>query len=200
MVAAGEGPDIPVEVRKKFDDDGIFGARNEIALGDLKFVLLERAGFWKQLVACAGGKNQEVRGMPLALHAIARLFRRGIHRYDTRTVDGTTGFARAVEQQAIKHGPRVNDDGVRHLEPGPLLVAGNQIDRMNQLLGIGVVEQKRKALNGFVSQPAAAGLFPGEMFVKDFYRVTGAGKLFATDGTGRTATDDCNLCHKRSRL
>ena len=36
MIAARERPDVPLEVRKKFDDDGVRGLRNEIALSDFQ--------------------------------------------------------------------------------------------------------------------------------------------------------------------
>ncbi len=35
MIAAREGPNVAVEMRKKLDDDGIFGLRDEIALGEM---------------------------------------------------------------------------------------------------------------------------------------------------------------------
>jgi hypothetical protein len=40
MIAARERPDVPIEVREKFDDDGVRGLRNEVALGNFEFVLL----------------------------------------------------------------------------------------------------------------------------------------------------------------
>src|SRR5437870_1859392 len=42
-----------------------------------------------------------------------------------------------------------------HVEGGVLLFATDQFDGVHQLLGIGIIEQEWKALNGFVRQAAA---------------------------------------------
>src|SRR5215470_3168000 len=84
---------------------------------------------------------------------------------------------------------------MRHLEGGALLVAGDKFDGVDQLLGIWIIEQERKTLNGLVSQPPAAGFFPGQMFVKNLDGMASAGKFRSAHGTRRTPTDDCDFCH-----
>jgi len=66
---------------------------------------------------------------------------------------------------------------------------------VDQLLGIWIIEQERKTLNGFVRQAAAAGFFPGQMFVKNLDGMASAGKFRSAHGTRRTTTDDCDFCH-----
>src|SRR4030095_3871378 len=149
MVAAGERPDVAVKVRKELDDDGIGGLRDEVALSDFEFVFLERTRFGKELVASAGGENEKVRGVPFSINTIAGLFVCRLHGNDVRVVDGATSFTSAVKQQAIQHGARIDDDGMGHVERGALLVAGDEFDRVDEFLGIGVVEKERETLNGF---------------------------------------------------
>src|SRR5262249_28554720 len=82
-----------------------------------------------------------------------------------------------------------------HVQQGVLIIAGDELDRMDQLLLVGVIEQKREVLNGLVSEPPAAGLLPRQMLVKDLNPVTRARELLATHGSGRSAADDCDVCH-----
>src|SRR5262249_1540495 len=183
MIAAGKRPDVAVKVRKELDDDGVSALRNEIALGDFEFVFLERARFGEKLIARTGCQHQKVRAVPLSVNTEARLFGGSVDRNDVGAANLAASLARAVKEQAVQDGARVDDDGMRHVERGALLIAGNQLDGVNEFLGISVFEQKREALNGFVGEAAAARLFPGEMLVKDFYRVTCAGKFRAAHGT-----------------
>src|SRR5215470_11272672 len=101
MIATREGPDIAVKVRKELDDDGVFGLRNEIALRDFKFVLLERTRFGQKLVARAGGEYQKVGGVPFAFDAIARFFSRRVDGDDVGAAHFAAGFAGAVQQQTV---------------------------------------------------------------------------------------------------
>src|SRR5215467_12822403 len=86
---------------------------------------------------------------------------------------------------------------MRHFERRPMLVAADQLNGMNELLWIGILEQKREALDGFVGESAAAGLFPGEVLVKNCYFVTRAGELLAAHCPGGPAANDCNFGHSR---
>src|SRR5258708_19079978 len=82
-----------------------------------------------------------------------------------------------------------------HIEHHALFVAADQLDRAHQLLGVGIIEEERKALDRFVGQPAAAGLFPSEMLVKNSNAVARARQLLATHRSRWPATDNRNLCH-----
>src|ERR1700730_17370102 len=44
--------------------------------------------------------------------------------------------------------------------------AGDQLDALNHFLGMRAIEKKRIAAEGFMSEPPAAGLFPGEVLVE----------------------------------
>jgi hypothetical protein len=67
---------------------------------------------------------------------------------------------------------------------------------VDEFFGAGIIEKKRKTLNGFVSKAAAAGFFPGKMLVENVNFVTGAGELFAAHRSRRSAADDCNYRHR----
>jgi len=82
-----------------------------------------------------------------------------------------------------------------HFERRAMLLAADQLDGMNKLFRIGIVQQEREALDGFVSEAAAAGFFPRQVLVIEIYLVTRASKLLAARGPGGPAAYDCNLRH-----
>jgi hypothetical protein len=84
---------------------------------------------------------------------------------------------------------------MRHFEGGAMFLAAYKFDGMNELFGIRIVEQEREALDGFVCESSAAGLFPGEVLVKKMDFVTGASELLATHCAGGPAANDCNFGH-----
>src|SRR5882724_12520707 len=102
------------------------------------------------------------------------------------------------QKHAVQNHARINDDRVAHFEFGALLVAGDELDGVDQFFWIGIVEKKREALNGFVGEAAAAGFLPREMLVKNVDGVAGAGELFATHCSGRTAADNYDFSHQVS--
>jgi hypothetical protein len=84
---------------------------------------------------------------------------------------------------------------VGHIQRGAMIVTADQFDGMNQFFGIGIVQQEGKALDGLVSEPAAARFFPGQMLVKKLNRMARPGQLLAAHRAGRSAADDRNVCH-----
>src|SRR5437016_3795099 len=87
-----------------------------------------------------------------------------------------------------------------HVQRGVLLFATDQFDGIHQLLGIGIIEQEWKTLNGFVREAAAARFFPRQVLVKKIDLVARARELFATHRAGRSAADDRYLSHARVSL
>src|SRR5207302_7018763 len=130
---------------------------------------------------------------------VAWLFARSVHGNDMRAVYLAASILRSFKQQTIQDHARINDDGVAHFKFGALFVAGDEFDRVDELFGIGIVEKKWKPLNGFVREATAAGFLPCEMFVKDVNSVAGAGELFATHRSRRSAADDYDFSHAFSR-
>ncbi len=147
------------------------------------------------MIARTGCQDQEVCGAPFAFDGVARFLGGGVHRDDVRAIHFASGCLRALEEQAVQDSAGIDDDGIGHFELGALFVGGNQVDGVDQFLGVGIVEKKREPLDGFVSESAAAGLFPCEMFIKNANGVAGAGKLFATHRAGRSAADDYDFSH-----
>jgi len=86
-----------------------------------------------------------------------------------------------------------------HVERGVLLFAADQFDGIHQLLGIRIIEQEWKALNGFVRQAAAAGFFHARCSSKRLTFMARARELFTTHRAGRSAADDRYLSHVASR-
>src|SRR2546423_3583431 len=62
MVAAGEGPDVAFELRKKLYDDGLGSLRDEITLGHFEFVALKSARFRMKVIASASGEHEKISG------------------------------------------------------------------------------------------------------------------------------------------
>ena len=200
MIAAWERPDVALELGQKFNNNRVGGLRDEIALGHFQFVALKRARFRMEVIASASGEHQKIGGLPFAFEAIAWLFTRSIDAHDVRALNLAARFFGASEKHAIEHGARVNDDGMTHVESHALPDAADELDGADELLGIRIVEEKRETLDGFVGQAAAAGLFPGEMLVKNTDAMPGARKLLAAHGAGWAAADDGNFRHLRVSL
>ena len=89
---------------------------------------------------------------------------------------------------------------MRHFQRGALIVAADELDRMNQFFGIRIIQQEREALDGFMGQSAAAGLFPCQVLVKNMDFVPRARELLTAHRAGRSAADDRYLCHDRISL
>src|SRR5437763_485069 len=195
VVVARKGPNVAFKLRKKFDEDGIGVLRDEVALGHFQFVALERPASGHQLISRAGREDKKIRFVPFSLDAITRLGPFDVHTHHAGALQRAAGFLRAVEQQAVQHLSRVNHDGVRHFEDGAMFLAANELNGVNELLGIRIVEQERETLDGFVGESAAAGLLPREMLVKKIHFVTGASELLATHCAGGSAANDCNFGH-----
>jgi hypothetical protein len=69
----------------------------------------------------------------------------------------------------------------------------------DKFFGMRIIQKKREALRGFMSEPAAAGFLPRKVFVKNLNGVARARKLFATNRAGRTATDNHVFGHGPTR-
>src|SRR5262249_10605724 len=167
MVATRERPDVPVKMGQKFDDYGIRRRGYEIALRHFQFIALQRACSGEQLISRASSEHQKVRGFPFAVNAIARLVATSLHRNDVRLPHGASCFARAIEQQTIQDFARIDHNWVLHFERRALIVARDQLNRTNQLLWMGVVQQEGVSLRRLVCEPAAAWLFPRKMLIKN---------------------------------
>jgi len=140
MVGAGEGPDVALEVGEEFDDDLLGSLRDEVTLGHFEFVALQSASTGEELVACAGSKDEEIGGVPLAIHGIARLLRSSVHFMNAGTVDLAAGFAGAVEEQAIQDGTGIDNDGVLKVELGAVIFRADDFDVMNEFFGMGIIQ------------------------------------------------------------
>ena len=195
VIAARKGPDVTLKVWKKFYGDGVGSLRNEIPLRHFQFVALQGPRLRHQLVAGACGEHQKIGFVPFAFKAVTRFRPGGIHAHDVRALHAATRLACPIQQHAVQHRPRINHDRMRHVERGAMLFAADQVHRMYKFFRVGIFKQEREALDGFVRQPAAARLFPGQVLIKNGDFVSRASELFTAHCAGGSAADDCYLRH-----
>ena len=149
-----------------------------------------------KLIARAGGENDEIREALFARCREAHVFARSVFTFVTREQTAcASGCDGAIEQQAIQHFARVNHDGMAHFESRAMAAAGNQFGGADDFFGLRGIEQEGIGFDGFVSQAAAAGLFPREALVEDRHLKSGAGQTLAAERTGRTSSDDGDFFH-----
>src|ERR671923_478855 len=196
MVVARKGPDVAFKLRKEFDDDGIGVLRDKVALGHFKLIALEGAASGHQLIARAGSEDEKIRFEPFPFDAVAGLRAVDVNAHHAGALQRAAGFLGALEKQTVQNFARINHDGMGHFEGGVMLLAADELDGVDELFGIGIVEQEREALDGFVSESSAAGFLPGEMLVKKIYLVAGSRELLATHSAGGPAAYDCNFGHR----
>jgi hypothetical protein len=193
MVAARKGPDVAFEMREEFYGDGVGRLRNEIALSHFQFVALKGARFGQNLITRTCGQHEEIGAAPFAIDGIAGLRGTGVNTKNVRLLDFAAGGFGAVQQHSVQDSARINDDGMRKLQVGALIVAADEFDAADKFFGIRIVEQEREALDGFVGEATAARLLPSEAFIKNLDFVSCAGELLAAHRARRSAADDCYL-------
>src|ERR1700730_9540493 len=82
-----------------------------------------------------------------------------------------------------------------HLKRSMMLIAADDIDFADQFFGVGIIQEKREALNGLVGQATTAGLFPSQMLIKNCDVIARAGELLAAHRTRRTTADNRYFSH-----
>src|SRR5258707_5719536 len=63
-----------------------------------------------------------------------------------------TRFTRSVKQKSIQHLPRIDHDGMLQVQLGALILRADDLDVSHQFLWMGIVQQKREVLGGFISE------------------------------------------------
>src|ERR1700680_4757782 len=119
----------------------------------------------------------------------------GIHIRHTRADRLATRCYRAVQEQAVQDLARIDHDRMAHLEPRAMAAARNELRGANNPFGLWRIEQERIGFDCFVREPAAAGLFPCQSFVKNRDLETGGGQALAAEGAGRSSTNNRDLFH-----
>src|SRR5215471_5041638 len=76
-----------------------------------------------------------------------------------------------------------------------LVLRTDDLHAVDEFLGVWIVEQERKVFRRLIGQPAAARLFPRQMFIVNLDRMTGPGKFGPAQGPRRSATDNDNFRH-----
>src|SRR6185437_3680438 len=121
--------------------------------------------------------------------------RMGLDTRDARVHGFTTSCCSAVEQQSIEHGARVNHQRARHLKTRSMAFAGNQFRGMDFFFGLRAAEKEGIFFDGLVGQAPSAGLFPGEVLVKQRDVEPRACELFAAEGASRSSANYGYLFH-----
>src|SRR5574337_959646 len=81
-----------------------------------------------------------------------------------------------------------------------MAAARNQLDAMDQLLGLWAIEKEGVRLDSFVREPAAAGLFPGQALVEQRDLEAGSRQPFAARRPRRAAPDYGYFPHRHTPL
>ena len=110
-------------------------------------------------------------------------------------MDAATSLAGAVKKQAVQDRAGVNDDGMRQIQRGALILRADEFDFLDEFFWKRIIEQERETLRGFVGETAATRLFPREMLIENVYGVAGASELLATHGSRRPTTDNDIVSH-----
>ena len=203
MIGTRKGPEIAVHAIQEFDFDDFFFCRDEIAERDFEILRAKRGGIRQQLISRAGGEHNEVGNMFAASGGerdagadfFAVSFGLGFDASDAGVDRVATGGCGALEQQAVEDRAGINYQRARHLKTRAMAAAGNQLGGADFFFGLRTAEKERVALDGFVREAAAAGLFPGEMLVEERDVEACAGEFFSAEGAGRPAANNGNLLH-----
>jgi len=76
--------------------------------------------FREQLIARTGRENQKIGFLPIAFHAVAGLRRRSVHTHHAGTLHVAACISRAIQEHAVEHRPRIDNDRMGHLKRGAM--------------------------------------------------------------------------------
>ena len=198
MISAGERPDVSFEIGKELDDDLVGGLRDEIPLGHFEFVFRKGTGAREELVAGAGGQDDEVGFARLSVDGIAGFVESRVDLVDAVRMNAATGGAGAIEEQAVENAARVDDDGMFKIEMRAMILGADDFDVANQFFRVIVVEEERVALRGLVGEAAATGFLPVKVLVVNIDGMAGQSELLAAHCAGGTATYNYIVSHRSS--
>src|SRR5579863_879618 len=111
MVAAWKRPDVPLEMRKKFNGDRVRRLRDEIPLGHFQLVALQWSCLGRQLVSRPRREHQEVRLMPLPVQTVSRFFRSSVDSHDVRAMHRASRALSAIQQHSVEYFAGINHYG-----------------------------------------------------------------------------------------
>src|ERR1700686_3254689 len=105
-------------------------------------------------------------------------------------VNVNSGVPRSFQHQAIQRQTREDCDWVPHAELSPLARRTYQFAMFNGVAFRACLGKKRITLQRFVSESAAAGLFPSQPFVKENDISAALCEQCARESPSRTASDN----------
>ena len=161
MVGAREGPEIAGHAVEKFDFDHFFFGGNEVAESHFEIARTERRGAGKELIARAGGEDDEIGGVFCACGGEGDLRAGSVHAGDASVMHFASSSFGAAEEKAIQNGARINHQRTGHLKARAMSARGDEFGAMNLFFFGRAVEEERIFFDGFVGEAAATGLFPG---------------------------------------
>jgi hypothetical protein len=106
------------------------------------------------------------------------------------TDNSASGLLRSFEQQPIQDSTGIDDDRMLEAELRAITLARDQFDLLNDLFGVGAIEQKRILYEGFMSEASAAGLFPGKVLIEKRDFETGRSEPFGAQSSRRSPAHD----------
>src|SRR5260370_28272676 len=195
MAAARESPDIAFEIRQKLDIDVVLRGRNVVAervhgvgRGPLRADVAQR-------IARSGSDDAKV-GLKRTVLGFEQPAAAGALDFEhARFRELRSSLLGALEQHVIEIESRVDNQrtGESHLN-GARFRRG-EVGVGNDFLGRVVFEQKRILMISLVGESAAAGFFPGQLFIEDERFEAGIGETFCSEGSGRPAAQDGDALH-----
>jgi hypothetical protein len=119
---------------------------------------------------------------------------------DALLMDFCAGVAGAVEEQSIEREAGKDRDWVLRFEAHAASRRTDQLAILYESAFASGVGQEWILLKGFVSDAAAAGLFPGQFFIEEKDVAAAGGQKSGGEGTGGTASNNADgMLHGHAR-
>ena len=145
MVGARERPDVAFESAQEFHLDGVAHGRERSSRGSFPGRSRRERARVRAAGHCARRRRSPAKSASCAAPPSVRRtrFPASIHLRHTRAHDAAARGCGAIQQQAVEHRARVDDDGMIEVEQRAMAAAGDEFHRVNRVFWVRTVQQKR---------------------------------------------------------
>ena len=195
MAAPREDPDVSFQVRQKLDIDLRLVALHVVTQRGHRIGRRELRPHVAQRIARARSHDAEIRVHLAAgrLQPPARAL--PLHARHARLLDLRARPLGPLQQHVVQVESRIDHQRIAQLERHFAGLRRRQHALRDHPLRRGIVNQERVLAVRLVRQPAAARLFPGELFVHQDHAESGRCQFLRGVCSRRTATQDCDTLH-----
>ena len=195
MPAAWKNPDVAFEARQKLDVDLLLRGRYVIAERAHGVLRAPFGADLTQRIARARRDDAEIRFGDSRLRAQAPSTVTPLDSQHPRFLDRRAGALRSLQQHPVQIDSRID-----HQRMGQVHLRFTGLRRRDhgfphQPFRRVVVDQKRIFVIRLVGKPAAAWLFPRELFIEDRDLHPGRGQTLRREGSGRAAAQNSDSLH-----